>query len=110
VKVNSSIQPNVSGADLKSTEAKKNERIKKTAYEQSAPTEKASLRNDSVKTDLSSKAKDMARARQLAADAPDVREEKIRELKEKIANKQYSVSSADIADRLVDDHMRLAGS
>ncbi len=47
----------------------------------------------------------MARAKQVAQDAPDVRESKIAEIKAKIQNKQYNVSAEAIADKLVDDHM-----
>lgn len=59
---------------------------------------------------ISSKAKDMAKAKQAAIDTPDVREAKIQELKNRIQSGQYKVSAEQVADRLVDDHLQLAGA
>ncbi len=84
-----------------SREAKKAERLKT----QSGSTEATSISSDSAKTDISSKAKQMARAKQVAADAPDVREEKIAALRTQIQNKQYKVDANKVADRLVDEHL-----
>ncbi len=61
-----------------------------------------------VKADISPKAKEMAqemaKVKDLAAQAPDVREEKIAELKRRINQGQYKVDADAIADRLVDEH------
>lgn len=109
MKVNPQIQSPAVGT-ANASEAKKNQQTKKSGYESAGTAPSDTLKNASVKTDVSDRAKDMARAKQLASDAPDVREDKIREIKEKIQNKQYSVKASDIADRLVDDHIRLAGA
>ncbi len=63
---------------------------------------------DSAKTEISSRAKDMGKAKRVAEDAPDVREAKVAELKRKIADKEYQVSAEAIADRMVDDHIATA--
>ena len=101
-------------APIQSTDtsaAKKSEQLKKTAYEnQSVDTASGSKKSDSVNAEISSKAKEMAKATQVAKDTPDVREAKIAELREKIQNKKYDVSSEAIADRLVDDHIRMTGA
>jgi flagellar biosynthesis anti-sigma factor FlgM len=63
--------------------------------------------NSDVKTEISSKSKEFANAKALANSAPDVRADKIAELKRRIADKSYKVDSAAVADKLVDDHLRM---
>ncbi len=90
--------------------AKKSEKLKNGAYEARKEGPSVATKSESVNTEISAKAKDMAKAKQLAVDAPDVREAKIAELRDKIQNKKYNVGSAEIADRLVDDHLSMAGA
>ena len=90
--------------------AKKSENVKAKAYEKSSENQAVSTKTESASAEISSRAKDMAQARQVASDTPDVRESKIAALREQIQNKKYNVSASDISDRLVDDHMRLAGA
>jgi len=91
--------------------AKKSEQLKKTAYDNSSvDAASGPKKTDSVNAEISTKAKDMAKATQIAKDTPDVREAKIAELRDKIQNKKYDVSSSAIADRLVDDHIRMSGA
>jgi negative regulator of flagellin synthesis FlgM len=59
-----------------------------------------------VKADLSARGKEMASAKRVADQAPDVREEKIAELKRRIAAGRYEVNPDKIADKMVDDHMK----
>ncbi len=67
---------------------------------------------DSVKAELSSRgkelAKDMAKAKEVASGAPDIREEKVAELKRRIAAGKYNVSPEAIADKMVDEHLKTA--
>lgn len=65
--------------------------------------------SDAVKTDISPKAKEMAEAKAVASAAPDIREAKIAELKQRIANKQYNVKPEDVADRMVNEHLQTRG-
>lgn len=110
MRINPANSPAIQGAETNSTDsAKKSERVKKSGYE-GAPVDGKSFRSDQSTAVISSKAKDMAKATQIAKDSPDVREAKIAELRDKIQNKKYNVSSSEIADRLVDDHIRLAGA
>ena len=90
--------------------SKKTDKLKNAAYESKDSSSAVSTKSDSASTEISSKAKEMATAKQVAGDTSDVREAKIAELREKIQNKKYDVSSTAIADRLVDDHIRLAGA
>lgn len=59
----------------------------------------------SAKTEISSKAKDMAKAKAAADQAPDVREEKIAELRKRIASGNYNADPDAIADRMVNEHL-----
>jgi flagellar biosynthesis anti-sigma factor FlgM len=90
--------------------AKKSDKIKSTPYDAKSENAAVSKKTDSASAEISSKARDMAQAKQVASDAPDVRESKIAALREQIQNKKYNVSASDISDRLVDDHIRLAGA
>ncbi len=90
--------------------AKKSEKLKNAAYEARPEGPSVTKKTDSTSTEISAKAKDMAKAKQIAQDTPDVREAKIAELRDKIQNKKYNVGADEIADRLVDDHIRMAGA
>ena len=90
--------------------AKKTDKVKGSAYEARTEGPAVSKKTESASAEISSKAKDMAQAKQVASDTPDVREAKIAALREQIQNKKYNVSASEISDRLVDDHIRLAGA
>lgn len=64
---------------------------------------------DGGSAEISSKGKEFARAREIAAKSPDVREEKIAELRRRIAEGKYSVDNKAVADRLVDEHIKMSG-
>jgi negative regulator of flagellin synthesis FlgM len=59
----------------------------------------------SVKAEISPKSREMAHAMTVVADTPDVRESKVADLKNKIANGTYRVDADAIADRMVDEHL-----
>jgi negative regulator of flagellin synthesis FlgM len=59
--------------------------------------------------EISSRGKEMARAKEVAASAPDVREEKIAELRRRIAEGKYQTDPEAIADRMLKDHVEMAG-
>lgn len=61
-----------------------------------------------AKSEISGKARDMAQARAVAQAAPDVREDKIAALRERIAQGKYSVDAQKVADRLVDEHLEMS--
>jgi negative regulator of flagellin synthesis FlgM len=56
-------------------------------------------------TTISSKGRDAAKAMAAANSAPDVREEKIAELKRRIAAGKYQVDPKAVADKMVDEHL-----
>jgi negative regulator of flagellin synthesis FlgM len=91
-------------ASKKSAAAKKAE----SAYEAGKADSANAPSTGAVNTEISARAKDMARAKEVASGAPDIREEKIAELKKRIANKEYNVKPEAIADKMVDEHMASA--
>lgn len=62
-----------------------------------------------VKAEVSNRAREMATAKAAATAAPETREEKIAALKARIAEGKYKVDNQKVADRLVDDHVRMSG-
>ena len=72
-------------------------------------TTKAEAKQGVTKTDnvqISSIGKDITIAKQAVKDAPDIREDVVGSIKEKIQNGTYDVSAADFADKLLE---RFAG-
>jgi len=69
----------------------------------------AAVSSGSVSTDISSKGKDLARAKDVAQSAPDVREEKVAELRRRIAAGQYRPDPDAIADRMIEEHLEMTG-
>lgn len=65
--------------------------------------------NSAANAEISQKSKDFAKARAVAADAPDVREDKVADIKRRIAEGSYKTDANSIADRLVDEHLRMPG-
>ena len=59
----------------------------------------------SDKVNISSHAKEAARAKSIAKGAPDVDEEKVARLKAAIHNGSYKVDSDAVASRMVDEHL-----
>jgi negative regulator of flagellin synthesis FlgM len=60
-----------------------------------------------AKSEISSKSREMVQAKAVATHAPDVREDRIAELKSRIGAGAYQINEDRIADRLVDDHLRM---
>ena len=108
MRVNPANSPAIQSADTAS--AKKTEKAKSNAYESRVDRAGTTAKNDSASAEISTRARDMAKAKSVASETSDVREAKIAELREKIANKKYNVGADAIADRLVDDHLGLAGA
>lgn len=110
MRVNPNSSPIQNANTAESQAAKKSEKLKNENYDARAKSTTESKSNGSANTEISSRAKEMASAKQVATDAPDVREAKIAALREQIANKKYNVSADAIADKLVDDHLRMGGA
>lgn len=73
---------------------------------------KTSRKNDVSAKDsfeISSFGKIFQNAKKAAADAPEIREDKVQSLKEQMANGTYNVSSKQVADKLVDQYFNVLG-
>lgn len=57
--------------------------------------------------EISARAKELASAKHLAAQAPDTREDRIAELRKKIQDKSYEVKPDAIADKMIKEHLEL---
>ena len=82
--------------------------VKKTEHGAGAEVAKADARG-SAHTQISAKGKEHAQAKAVASGAPDVREDRIAELKKKIQEGSYHVDADAVADRMVGDHLRMNG-
>ncbi len=60
----------------------------------------------SATASISGRAREMAKAKDAASAAPDTREARIAELKRRIAAKEYNVSADDVADKMVEEHLK----
>lgn len=66
---------------------------------------KAAGRNDSV-ADVSADVSLMQKAGEILKTVPDVREQKVKDLKKKIKNGTYKVDAKKVADRLIEEHLK----
>ncbi len=58
----------------------------------------------SSRTDISSKAKEMAQAKNIASQAPEIRDERVARLKQMIAEGKYKVDADAVAEKMVKEH------
>ena len=87
-------------------QARRTEKSSKATTESAREGGKAvATENGDVDTKISARARDLSKAKSAAAGAPDVREEKIAELKRRIAEGRYKVDATAVADKMVDEHL-----
>lgn len=72
------------------------------------PTAKQSKTAKSDKIEISDFGQSLAIAKQAVNDAPDVRMERVAELKAQISSGNYHVSSEEIADKMVGQYFNLS--
>ncbi len=103
------ITHNKVGQNLNLTDASKAEKaadkskISSSKGSSVAPLDPAS--NESVKVDLSTRAQDAKRIKELAMQVPDVDQAKVDKFQKLIDSGNYKVDSKAVADRLVDEHL-----
>ncbi len=66
--------------------------------------------NEATKVDVSSRAQDAQRIKELAMAAPDVDMQKVEKFRKLIDAGQYKVDAKAVADRMVDEHLDLKES
>ncbi len=109
MRVSQSGSNSVQGSEISQAgKAKATQGAKKVDHSQNAEKEAKVGSGESVKAEISSRGKEMARAKEVANSAPDIREEKVAELKRRIAAGKYNVSPEAIADKMVDEHLKTA--
>ena len=81
--------------------AKKNKADDLKSKQQNASSELSDVR----KPEISQKAKHLAQAKRVADSAPDVRMDKVNELKERISKGEYRVSPEALADKMINEHL-----
>jgi negative regulator of flagellin synthesis FlgM len=79
---------------------------KKTEKAGASGAEKA---QSGARAEISSKGKEFAAVKAAAISSPDVREDRVADLKRKIADGSYKVDTDSIADHMVDDHLKMSG-
>jgi negative regulator of flagellin synthesis FlgM len=88
---------------------KKTEKADKPDRAEKSDEASKSFSNSAANAEISSKSKDFAQAKAVAAKAPDIREDKVADLKSKISEGGYRIDADALADRMVDDHLRHPG-
>lgn len=68
--------------------------------------DKKPSQDGSAKVNLSQRAQDIQRAKELAKAAPDVREDRVAALQKLIDEGKYKVDAKEIADKMVDEEMQ----
>lgn len=106
MRVNQSNSNPIQNADVGGAKQSKRTGSAQNAQKNDASQGVASSSSSGATANISARAREMARAKEVAGNAPDVREEKIAELKRRIAEGKYNVKPEAIADRMVDDHLR----
>lgn len=86
----------------KSQKSQASDKARETRALESHP---ASLKSGTT-VDISPEAQLMKQASEIAKSAPDMRLEKVEQLKKSIQEGTYQIESSKIADRLVDDHFK----
>jgi negative regulator of flagellin synthesis FlgM len=104
MKVNSATTQSIQNKDIAGASGAKRT-DKSSAAESASKAGTAAIDSSAVKPEISSKAREFSQAKDIASNASDVREEKIAELKRRIASGTYQVNAQAIADKMVDEHM-----
>jgi negative regulator of flagellin synthesis FlgM len=107
------ITHNKVGQNLNTTDAKAAEKSggakKSSEASNSTSAAAASQGGQATQVELSPKAQDIKRIKELAMNSPDVDMNKVEKFKKLIADGKYKVDAKAVADRMVDEHVMSAG-
>ncbi len=106
------IGQNLNLSDLSKTEASKTDKASKssqTAANQNIKEIFPERTGDAVKVDLSTQAKDIRQAKELAMATPDIDFAKVEKFQRLIDEGKYKVDSKAVDDRMVEDNLMMAG-
>ena len=107
MKINSNrINPGLAG------ELSKNDRVSKsgTGIEGGANKISQGMIDSSARVNISDKAKELARVKELAKQAPDVDAEKVAKFRSLIEKGEYKVNAEAIADKMLGEELQLAAT
>ena len=103
----SSSKSGVGAASSQDTKrAERSDKADRTEKTDKADGPARSSANQGAKAEISSKAKEFVQAKAVATQTPDIREDKVSDLKKRISEGTYKVDEEAIADRMVDEHLR----
>jgi negative regulator of flagellin synthesis FlgM len=104
---------NVNTSDTKTdkaSHASKTDGVKKSGTASASAVDSAAEGSAATKVELSSRAQDVKKIKELATSAPDVDSAKVEKFKRMIADGSYKVDAKAVADRMVDEHLMSAGA
>lgn len=105
-KVGQNLNTSDSKAADKSGAVKKNS---STSTSSTSGAEQTSENSQAAKVELSGRAQDIKKIKELANNSPDVDMNKVEKFKKLIAEGKYKVDAKAVADRMVDEHLLGAG-
>lgn len=105
------IGQNLNLSDSGRTEKAKDAKVNETKGENVQALKEFSSQSkaNSVKLDLSERAQDIQKAKELALEAPDVDMEKVEKFRKLIDEGKYKVDAKSVADRMVNDSLMALG-
>lgn len=84
--------------------------VKKNSKTSEASSTESSGDSQAAKVELSSRAQDVKKIKELATAGPDVDAAKVEKFRKMIADGTYKVDAKAIADKMVDEHLMSAGA
>lgn len=109
------ITHNKVGQNLNTSDSSKSAKAEKAGDASSAKKSSTASSSDAAassqatKVELSPKAQDIKKIKELAMNSPDVDANKVEKFKRMIADGSYKVDAKAVADRMVDEHLMSAG-
>ena len=94
------------GRSGSASEAKHSERSERAESPEKLSESTRHIDSSGAKTEISPKSREFAQAKSVASHTPDVREDRVADLKKRISEGSYRIDEDAIADRMVDEHMR----
>ncbi|HEV7644463.1 MAG TPA: flagellar biosynthesis anti-sigma factor FlgM [Pyrinomonadaceae bacterium] len=88
---------------VSSAKRAQNERTEKTGAAQSVPSKELKVSPGKDKVELSGKSAEFSKLVDQVKQLPDIRHDRVNELKQKIASGNYEPSAEDIADAILND-------
>jgi len=104
---------NINVTDAKSektSDAAKAGGVKKNSKTSESSSTEAAGSSQAAKVELSTRAQDVNKIKELATAAPDVDAAKVEKFRKMIADGSYKVDAKAIADKMVDEHLLSAGA